>query len=76
MPDSSNACDIYFENDLKSVIRPKSVFDIGVGYGKSGKIVKRLFPDAEITGFEIFKKYIDDKQEIAGFVPLKERYQR
>ena len=63
MPTSFNHTDEYFISDLKEIIKPSICFDVGTGYGKRGRIVKSLYPDCKIIGFEFFKKYVDEKKE-------------
>lgn len=43
---------------------PKSVFDIGVGYGNIGNYTKKILPNCKIYGVEIFAPYLNYKNGI------------
>jgi len=46
--------------------QPKTLFDIGMGYGEIGKGVQRVLPDIEINGVEIFLPYLVEKRSFAS----------
>ena len=62
MPVSSNLLDGTVKNDIES-LKPKRIFDVGVGYGKMGKIIRSLNYDCEITGFEFYKQHIEENEQ-------------
>ena len=63
MPTSLNECESYFIDDLQNTINPKFCIDVGIGYGKTGQIIRQTHPDCHITGFEIFSKYLADAKD-------------
>jgi hypothetical protein len=54
MPGSYTGLDDHFLEDLSRLIKPATVFDVGVGHGKVAKIIRSKFPEARITGWEVF----------------------
>jgi len=66
MPGSSAILDA----DIVSIINriaPSTVFDVGVGAGKYGKMLKVLFPLAFVSGCEIDSSYIVEFKEHHSF---------
>lgn len=63
MPTSHNSLVEPTTNQIR-IMCPKTIVDVGIGYGKWGKIVRELFPDCYLTGVEIYEPYITD--EIKG----------
>ncbi len=50
-----------FDQQIKKIIKkinPQNCLDIGSGAGKYGTIIKKLLPEAKITGIEIEKDYV------------------
>lgn len=45
--------------------RPKSVWDIGMGYGNIGTYAKEIISDIELNGVEIWLPYLVDKRSQA-----------
>ena len=60
---SHNLCGKEFIEDLNKIVKPTSCFDVGVGEGKMGKLVKKNFPECNTVGFEIFNEYILKEKE-------------
>jgi hypothetical protein len=57
MPGSSPVLD----TDIVSIIKrisPSTVFDVGVGAGKYGEILKEIFPSSIVTGCEVDASYL------------------
>jgi len=42
-------------------LKPKRVFDVGIGWGQWAKFLKEKFPDIHIIGIEVFEPYITDE---------------
>ncbi len=63
MPTSHDFCDPLFLYDVRNTIKPQTCFDVGVGYGKTGSLIKQVAPNCRISGFEIHQQYIDDRKE-------------
>ncbi len=54
--------EVFFDKKIEKFIqkwRYTSYFDIGIGAGKYGKIIKRNHPKAKLTGIEIDSEYIN-----------------
>lgn len=63
--------------DLVKMIKPKSILDVGVGFGKWGSLFReyldimpgRVFPgdwQIRIDGVEVFKKYLDQYKHLSA----------
>lgn len=54
-----------FNEDVKRIIKninPISVFDVGVGAGKYGKITKEVCPGAKVFGVEVDSSYLNSAE--------------
>lgn len=55
MPCSYPGLHHYLATDINTLVKPKTVFDVGVGTGSMGKLVRSTaFASAHITGWEVF----------------------
>lgn len=62
MPNSSEV----LNEEISKIIRelnPTTVFDVGVGSGKYGNLIRTICPDCHITGCEIDSSYLDSFRE-------------
>lgn len=65
MPNSSEV----LNDDIVKVIReinPETVFDVGVGSGKYGNLIKSISSNCHITGCEIDSIYLDSFKQYHG----------
>lgn len=53
----------YFLEILKE-FNPKSIVDIGAGYGRVGIVMSSLFPEASFIGYEIMEKRLDEGNRV------------
>lgn len=52
--ESNQTFDKELVQDLVSQVQPNSCFDVGIGDGKMMKLVKGVFPECTVIGFEVF----------------------
>jgi len=45
--------------------RPKSIWDIGMGYGNIGEMAKHIVPNIELNGVDVFMPYLVDSNSHA-----------
>ena len=57
MPSSIPMFDEKFLGTIKE-IQPNKVFDVGVGSGKTGRLIKTVIPDCKIEGCEVHNDYL------------------
>ena len=48
--------------ELLKQFNAKIIFDIGIGYGEFGPLIKKNIPDATVYGLEIFGPYLEKVQ--------------
>jgi len=46
-----------YKNEIRK-LHPKTMFDIGMGYGNIGSYAKSIYPEIELNGVEIFLPYL------------------
>lgn len=62
MPTSSNIFKTE-TSELLKFINPKTAFDVGVGMGKYGNMLKEVVPNCLISGCEVEPKYLHDYKD-------------
>jgi len=54
--------EVFFDKKIEKLIQKwgySSYFDIGIGAGKYGEIIKKIYPNAKLKGIEIDSEYIN-----------------
>lgn len=52
---------------VKKIVKPNRVVDVGAGYGEIGEHIKKIIPDCHVIAVEIYEPYV-------GMFDLKKKY--
>ena len=62
--------DIHGALSLVQKYDPRTIIDLGAGYGRVGVVVEALLPDAEFIGYEILDERIEEANRIFKYLKL------